>query len=47
MLVYVIRMSDACGIDLGKAVLDKLAKNAAKYPADKCRGSSAKYTAYQ
>eukprot|EP00878_Enallax_costatus_P008554 GHUV01008942.1.p1 GENE.GHUV01008942.1~~GHUV01008942.1.p1 ORF type:complete len:164 (+),score=45.80 GHUV01008942.1:164-655(+) len=47
VLIYLIRMSDVCGIDLGQAVLAKLAKNAVKYPVDKCKGSSAKYTAYQ
>ena len=35
-----------CEIDLAQAVRDKIAKNNAKYPADKCRGSAAKYTEY-
>mmetsp|Transcript_25791 Transcript_25791/g.51707 ORF Transcript_25791/g.51707 Transcript_25791/m.51707 type:complete len:289 (+) Transcript_25791:85-951(+) len=34
------------GHSLAKCVDDKLKKNALKYPADKARGSSAKYTAY-
>lgn len=34
------------GIDLGKAMLAKLEHNAAKYPADKVRGSSKKYDQY-
>ena len=28
------------------AAQDKMRKNAGKYPADKCRGSAAKYSAY-
>lgn len=46
VLLYLIRMADVCGIDLGSAVVGKMIQNAGKYPADKCRGSSAKYTAY-
>ena len=34
------------GISLSQCVTDKFAKNARKYPADKSRGSSAKYTEY-
>lgn len=43
MLLYTIRMADVCGVDLGRAVLEKIALNALKYPAERCRGSSAKY----
>lgn len=46
MLLYLVRLACACGIDLAAAALQKLEKNAAKYPAERCRGSSAKYTAY-
>ncbi|EFN57198.1 hypothetical protein CHLNCDRAFT_14766, partial [Chlorella variabilis] len=46
VLLYLVRLSDACGIDLAAAAAAKLRKNAAKYPADRCRGSSAKYTRY-
>lgn len=35
------------GIDLGDACRQKLEKNVAKYPADKVRGSAAKYTQYK
>ena len=35
------------GIDLGEACRRKLEKNVAKYPAEKVRGSAAKYTAYK
>jgi hypothetical protein len=36
-----------CGVDLSAAVVDKLAKNARKYPAEQCRGRSDKYHAYK
>ncbi|KAL3506550.1 hypothetical protein ACH5RR_031932 [Cinchona calisaya] len=42
VLLYLIRLSDVCGIDLGKAVLRKLELNALKYPVNLCRGSSKK-----
>eukprot|EP01062_Namystynia_karyoxenos_P079390 TRINITY_DN8362_c0_g1_i2.p1 TRINITY_DN8362_c0_g1~~TRINITY_DN8362_c0_g1_i2.p1 ORF type:complete len:732 (+),score=224.18 TRINITY_DN8362_c0_g1_i2:87-2198(+) len=46
VLMYTVRMADRCGIDLAAAVQRKIRKNAAKYPAKLCRGSSAKYTEY-
>ena len=47
VLLYLVRMADRCGVDLGAAAEAKLEKNARKYPADRARGSAAKYTAYQ
>ena len=47
VLVYLIRLADKMDIDLAAAVRDKLAINRAKYPADKVRGSSRKYTDYE
>ena len=44
--LYLVRLADRCGVDLAAATRAKMAKNAAKYPADRCRGSAAKYTAY-
>ena len=41
---FLFELADNLKIDLGQAVLDKLDKNALKYPADKSRGSSTKYT---
>ncbi|KAI3751288.1 hypothetical protein L2E82_22338 [Cichorium intybus] len=32
VLLYLIRLADICGIDLGHAALDKIHKNAIKYP---------------
>lgn len=33
VLLYLVRLSDICGIDLGNAALRKLQLNALKYPA--------------
>ncbi|KAE8699564.1 dCTP pyrophosphatase 1 [Hibiscus syriacus] len=33
VLLYLVRLSDICGIDLGKAALRKVELNAIKYPA--------------
>lgn len=42
-ILYLTRISQQCGVDLPKAILDKMEKNAKKYPSDKFHGSSAKY----
>jgi dCTP diphosphatase len=42
--IYLIEMASVLEIDLGQAVLDKLEVNARKYPVEKARGSSRKYT---
>lgn len=47
VLLYLIRLADRCGVDLGAAARRKMDKNRRKYPADLVRGSSAKYTAYK
>lgn len=44
VLVYVLRMSDVLGVDLQRAVAEKLEKNARKYPVDASKGSAEKYT---
>lgn len=46
ILLYLVRLSDKLGVDLREAALHKLEKNAAKYPADKVRGSAKKYSEY-
>ncbi|CAA7398895.1 unnamed protein product [Spirodela intermedia] len=33
VLLYLIRLADVCGIDLGEAATKKIVKNAVKYPA--------------
>jgi len=45
--VYLMRIAEVCGIDLIAAANAKITLNAQKYPADKCKGSNAKYTEYQ
>ncbi|XP_027338019.1 dCTP pyrophosphatase 1-like [Abrus precatorius] len=32
VLLYLIRLADVCGLDLGQAALTKIVKNAQKYP---------------
>lgn len=44
VLLYLVRLSDICGVDLGKAALRKMELNAIKYPVKPCMGSSKKYT---
>jgi NTP pyrophosphatase (non-canonical NTP hydrolase) len=44
VLWYVLLLAHYQGIDLTGAFERKLAKNAAKYPVEKSRGSAAKYT---
>ena len=45
VLLYLIRISDKLGIDLVEAAKAKILLNAEKYPVEKARGSSKKYTA--
>ena len=45
-LIYLVRLADQLQIDLLEAVERKLAINEAKYPADRVRGSSKKYSEY-
>ncbi|XWS13305.1 hypothetical protein CRYUN_Cryun36dG0026000 [Craigia yunnanensis] len=44
VLLYLVRLSDICGVNLGKAALRKLEMNAIKYPVKLCKGSSQKHT---
>jgi len=46
ILLYLVRLSDKLGVNLPEAALRKLEKNAAKYPAEKVRGSAKKYSDY-
>lgn len=32
VLLYLVRLADVCGLDLGQAALAKIVKNAQKYP---------------
>lgn len=44
--VYLLRIAEVLQIDLIEAANQKIELNAKKYPADKVRGSNAKYTEY-
>jgi dCTP diphosphatase len=44
VLLYLVRLSDKLGIDPVAAANRKLLANAEKYPVDKARGNSRKYT---
>lgn len=44
VLLYLVRLAHVLKVDLNDAVQEKIASNAIKYPADKFRGSSKKYT---
>lgn len=45
--VYLISLAEKLKLDLISAVEKKLLLNAAKYPVDKARGNSRKYTEYE
>jgi NTP pyrophosphatase (non-canonical NTP hydrolase) len=44
--IYILRIAEICGFDLGDAVLKKLVKNAVKYPVELVKGKPHKYTYY-
>ena len=44
ILIYTVRLADRMGVDLELATRNKLEKNRRKYPVNKARGSSSKYT---
>ena len=41
---YLVLFAETCWIDLEKEVLDKIEKNNQKYPVEKAKGKSDKYT---
>ena len=43
VLAYAILLAEKYNLDINQIVLDKIQKNAQKYPADKARGSAKKY----
>lgn len=47
VLNYLLRLSDVLDVDLVAALKKKLAVNENRYPVDKARGSSDKYTKYE
>jgi len=44
VLLYLVRLADRLGIDPVEAAHRKMADNARRYPVDKARGTSRKYT---
>ena len=38
VLVYLVGLADQCGVDLGKAALDKIERSSVKHPVDTSRG---------
>jgi NTP pyrophosphatase (non-canonical NTP hydrolase) len=44
VLLYLVRLADRLEVDLLEAATDKMELNARKYPVEKARGSSRKYT---
>jgi len=46
VLLYLVQLADKSGVDLHAAALEKMALNAAKYPADTVRGDARKYNQY-
>ncbi len=44
VVIYALEFANMTGIDVAAAIEAKLAANAAKYPVEKAKGRSAKYT---
>jgi dCTP diphosphatase len=46
VLLYTLRMADLLDINIEKAITEKMEQNAQKYPVEKARGNSKKYTEF-
>lgn len=46
VFLYLLRLADKLNINLLRAADDKISKNEVRYPAEKVKGSSKKYTEY-
>ena len=44
VLIYLLCLCNAVGLDISAAVEEKIAINAKKYPVEKCKGKRLKYT---
>ena len=44
VLSFALLLADSYGFDANQIVMEKIAKNAQKYPVDKARGTAKKYT---
>jgi dCTP diphosphatase len=47
VLSYILRLADVANFDLEDEFQKKMNLNSERYPADKAKGSAAKYTAYE
>ncbi|MFO7984071.1 MAG: nucleotide pyrophosphohydrolase [Desulfuromonadales bacterium] len=47
IVIYSLSLSNVLGLDLSQTIVDKMEKNIRKYPRDRVRGKSHKYTYYQ
>lgn len=47
VVIYAMDFCNLFGLDLSQAITEKLKHNEAKYPADKVKGKTHKYTYYQ
>lgn len=43
VIIYAIQIADKYNLDIKQIVLDKLTRNAEKYPVDKAKGTAKKY----
>ncbi|QSA96873.1 nucleotide pyrophosphohydrolase [Methylococcus sp. EFPC2] len=43
VLIYLLRLADQLNVDLNRAVVDKMRRNAEKYPVALARGNAVKY----
>jgi NTP pyrophosphatase (non-canonical NTP hydrolase) len=43
IMIYALEFANRTGIDVAKAIEDKIRVNGIKYPVEKCKGSSKKY----
>ena len=46
ILIYCMYMADSLDLDIKEIIYDKMKKNAIKYPVDKAKGNSKKYTEF-
>jgi NTP pyrophosphatase (non-canonical NTP hydrolase) len=46
VLNYAFQMADKYGLDIKEIMLEKIRKNAAKYPVEKAKGSAKKYNEF-
>lgn len=44
VLVYCVHMADSLGVNIEEIIMNKMDKNEKKYPVEKAKGNSKKYT---